>query len=520
MLYTFTVLIDLSSTFTDISPPKKPDKMMTIRKKLLIIFSIGLVLTIIGLTTGILWFMIYSSILNTQLSLTPTSTSYKLWEITPIPMYLKIYMFNLTNYEDFISNNESKTKPNFVEMGPYVFREVDYKVEQKWHDNDTITYQRKRVWHFDKSLSKGDLNDKVTNINPVTASVGYALRHKKPILRDIVDRVMKSVGQQLIITKSVNELLFEGYEDTMLKIAQKINFTEIPFTRFAWFYGRNGSASYDGTFNMLTGKSNLLDVGIVKEWNFNNRVSYYPGECGEIRGTNGDLWPPLPDNKTVSFFVPDICTSMSVTYDNTTIHEGLIGAKYISDDTIFDNGSIVPSRSCYCEGECVPSGALNISLCKWGAPAFISLPHFYLADPSYRENINGMKPSKEKHELSISIEPKTGVPLYVHAQLQLNLLMQPDHEMSMFKNIKKTFIPMLWFTQEAYLTSNYAHIIKFIIILESLGSITCYGIACIGILIISTGIFLYIKHGLGEEENQVLLSNKSNENDDISTVNE
>lgn len=90
----------------------------------------------------------------------------------------------------------------------------------------------------------------------------------------------------------------------------------------------------------------------------------------------------------------------------------------------------------------------------------------------------------------------------------------------MFKNIKKTFIPMLWFTQEAYLTSNYAHIIKFIIILESLGSITCYGIACIGILIISTGIFLYIKHGLGEEENQVLLSNKSNENDDIGIVNE
>lgn len=50
---------------------------------------------------------------------------------------------------------------------------------------------------------------------------------------------MKSLGQQLIITKSVNELLFEGYEDTMLKIAQKINFTEIPFTKFAWFYGVN-----------------------------------------------------------------------------------------------------------------------------------------------------------------------------------------------------------------------------------------------------------------------------------------
>lgn len=494
--------------------------MMTIGKKLVIIFSIGLVLIILGLTTGICWSMIYSSILNAELSLTPTSTSYKLWKETPIPMYLKIYMFNLTNYEDFISSSESKVKPNFVEMGPYVFREVDYKVGQIWNDNDTITYQRKRVWHFDKSLSVGSLDDNVTNINPITASVAYALRQKKPILRDLVDRIMKAIGQKLIITKSVNELLFEGYEDIVLKIARKMNFSGIPYNKFAWFYGRNGSASYDGTFNMLTGKSNLLDVGIVKEWNFNSRVSYYPKTCGEVKGTNGDLWPPLPNNKTITFFVPDICTSMSVTYENTIVHEGLTGVKYISDDTILDNGTKVNSRLCYYDGERIPSGVLNISLCKWGAPAFISLPHFYLADPSYRENIDGMEPSKIKHELSISIEPKTGVPLNVHAQLQLNLLVQHDSAMSMFKNVKTTFVPMLWFTQEAYLTADYARIIKFINILETLGSITSYGIACIGVLIISIGIFLYIKHSFNGEENQVLLSSKSNENDGIATTNE
>lgn len=50
---------------------------------------------------------------------------------------------------------------------------------------------------------------------------------------------MKAMGQKLIITKSVNELLFEGYEDTMLKIARKMNFSEIPFNKFAWFYEVN-----------------------------------------------------------------------------------------------------------------------------------------------------------------------------------------------------------------------------------------------------------------------------------------
>lgn len=144
---------------------------------------------------------------------------------------------------------------------------------------------------------------------------------------------MKGIGEKLIITKTVNELLFEGYDDIMLKLARKAKATQIPFPKFAWFYDvnftlillkrrndlnniyiifyylqRNNSASYDGTFNMLTGKSNLFELGIVKEWNFQDRVSYYPGECGIVQGTNGDLWPPLPDNKTISFFVSDICT--------------------------------------------------------------------------------------------------------------------------------------------------------------------------------------------------------------------
>lgn len=76
----------------------------------------------------------------------------------------------------------------------------------------------------------------------------------------------------------------------------------------------------------------------------------------------------------------------------------------------------------------------------------------------------------------------------------------------MFQNVTTTFVPMLWFTQEATLTSNYASIIKFIIILESLGSVTLFGIAAIGILVLSIGLFLFIRHRLRGEESQTLLS--------------
>lgn len=98
--------------------------------------------------------------------------------------------------------------------------------------------------------------------------------------------------------------------------------------------------------------------------------------------------------------------TLDLTYENTTKVEGLTGNKYIGNKYMLDNGQSVPSRQCYCpNGNCGPSGALNISSCKFGAPAFVSMPHFYLADPSYTKDISGMSPDKNKHELFIVLEP-------------------------------------------------------------------------------------------------------------------
>lgn len=81
---------------------------------------------------------------------------------------------------------------------------------------------------------------------------------------------------------------------------------------------------------------------------------------------------------------------------------------------------------------------------------------------------------------------------------------------SMFENIKKTYIPMMWFTQEANLTASYAHTVKIFLILPTLGTVTCFGIAGIGLLIFFIGIFIYIRQKLRGEENQVLLSKYDN----------
>jgi hypothetical protein len=53
----------------------------------------------------------------------------------------------------------------------------------------------------------------------------------------------------------------------------------------------------------------------------------------------------------------------------------------------------------------MPSGVRSISKCRFGAPAFVSFPHFYEADPSYLQNINGLSPEQDLHEFYVAVEP-------------------------------------------------------------------------------------------------------------------
>lgn len=57
-----------------------------------------------------------------------------------------------------------------------------------------------------------------------------------------------------------------------------------------------------------------------------------------------------------------------------------------------------------------------------------------------------MNPSKEDHEFSVAVEPRTGIPLKINAQLQINVLMKP-YEWTPLNNVPEIMMPMFWFRQ-------------------------------------------------------------------------
>lgn len=112
------------------------------------------------------------------------SLNYNNWIETPIPMYLKFMMFNWTNAHEIQATNY---KPNLTEVGPYVFLEKHTRVNVTFHpENDTVSFDQIRTWHFMPNMSVGTLDDNITNVN-VVAVVSQAFPFFFFLLRLLIE---------------------------------------------------------------------------------------------------------------------------------------------------------------------------------------------------------------------------------------------------------------------------------------------------------------------------------------------
>lgn len=187
----------------------------------------------------------------------------------------------------------------------------------------------------------------------------------------------------ITVTRTVRELLFDGYDDDLLTLVKANGnpaFPKPPFDRFGWFVDRNNSWEYDGNFTMFTGEEDIFDLGKLQMWKFNENVEMFRGKCDKVQGTTGELWPPIREGQTpaLSVFASDICRSVTVQYESKFSKFGINGYKWVADERVFDNGVRHPEMACYCLSDEVSCpdllpGVFNASACEFSFKSNFSL---------------------------------------------------------------------------------------------------------------------------------------------------
>ncbi|KAM7354262.1 peste isoform 1-T2 [Cochliomyia hominivorax] len=422
--------------------------------------GVGLLAILAGVYLYLNWIDMFTQMRGKEMALSEKSPAYEGWKVSPLPLNFDVYLFNWTNPEDFYIG--SKKKPRFEQLGPYRFREAPDKVDIQWHTNHTVSFRKKAIFNFDQENSNGTLEDKITTVDTVAHSAALRLKNKSSFEQFFFNRGLVAYNKKFYITKTANEWLFAGYQDPFVTIGSYVSkltsAIEVPFDRIGWLYTRNNSAYYEGHFNMFTGGGDVTKMGQIHEWNFKTHNGAFEGECGHVKGSMGEFFPPnLTPKDSVFLYVPNICRAVPLDYTETVSIHGVTAYKYSGTERSVDNGTLYPENKCFCiNGKCEASGVFNISPCKFNSSIYMSYPHFYKADPVYLNAVEGLKPEKEKHEFFMTLEPNAGVPMDVGGGFQANYLLESVGGINGFKNLPRTFIPIMWAEERVRVTPEIA----------------------------------------------------------------
>jgi len=474
---------------------------------------------------------LYSYIMKLQMVVEEGSYSYSMWQKTPIPMYNKIYYFNCTNAHDVMKYN---SKPLLKQVGPYVFREEHEKTNITFNKSDyTVQYMQKKFWYFDAEKSSGSLDDEIFTLNMVAVAASDATRYPGrfgeddyPFMRGMMDMALGFCNEEMFIKVRVGNLTFDGVDSEMLHmgdvdgdLGEAIG-ANIPYDKFGWFYARNGSESYDGLFEMYTGEDDIYKVGQISRWNNKNNLGdLYPQPCDRLEGSAGEFFPQDQGKTSISYFTPDLCRPIHFNFKEETKVMGVSGYKYMLDEGFVANSTFNSTNSCYnpeldlmvdlpvdcpSEDDCtdgppvfhpigpqlnmhLPNGLLNVSTCKYNSPAYVSFPHFYLADPALLDQFHpdsDLNPNEEEHSAYLSLMPKQGIPLEVAIRMQINILYRPftGFPIHMFEDTEPTFYPAVWFETTTELPDDLASQLRLLEWVPALGNIMGGVFAGLGLL--------------------------------------
>jgi len=409
-------------------------------------FLTGLLLIIGGILVLLLFRSFVHNLIMSKIPLQPGSQVTEAWINPPVRPLLQLYFFNTTNPAGFLRGE----KPRLVEVGPYVYEEEWQKVNVSWEgEGHRVKYRLKKVFRYRQDLS-GELkeSDRLTLPNvPMFASVNQ-MKNAGRLVQSALSSMLEILKQEVFNSTSVRDIIW-GYDHPLIKLGNDVLPKEkkLPFDKFGFFVNKNHSVS--GIWETMTGVDDVKNVAKVISFDGETMLDFWgDDECNSIKGTDGSLFHPgVQQNETLYIFNKDLCQSLPLVFQEEVVHHGMNTFRFVPPANLFGTPQENPRNRCFCpNSQCPKSGLFNVSACQFGSPIMLSWPHFFQADPLLLDAVEGLHPSKKKHQFQIDILPKMGVGMRAAVKSQINLVMKQMDTVRKLKGVRDIIYPILWFT--------------------------------------------------------------------------
>ncbi|CAB0034284.1 unnamed protein product [Trichogramma brassicae] len=469
----------------------------------------GISAVVLGILVGWVFFpMLLEQQTHAQVNLKEGGEMRDIWSKFPFPLEFKVFLFNITNPDEI----EKGEKPRVQQVGPYFFEEWQEKVDlADREEDDSVEYALKNKWIFVPEKSEGLTgNEELVLPHLFILSLAMTVSRTMPKSMALANKAIDSIFKHptsLFQKMTAMDFLFNGLpvdctvEDfagtaVCSRVKEQAEGTLVPDGtdryRFSLLGARNDTA-VKKRVRVKRGIEVLNEIGLVTEWDGKlNIAKWNDTYCDTLNGTDGTIFhPQLFETENVVSFSPELCRSLSASFEEKSSVEGVPTNRY---GIFLGDPNTDPSQRCYCPSpdNCLKAGVMDLFKCV-EVPLVASHPHFYLADPEYLQMVDGLDPSKDEHAVIVDFEPITGTPLNARKRLQYNMMVHKVDKLRLMHNFSEALLPLFWVEEGVVLPEDLMSKIKMSLLFLTVSAYLIWIQIIVGLCLTAFGGYLYYK---------------------------
>ncbi|CAH1403132.1 unnamed protein product [Nezara viridula] len=384
----------------------------------------------------------YEIVFRQKVTFYPDSEEFVMWEKPEVELYLKVYLFNVTNSEEFMSGKENKLR--FQQTGPYVYRELMHHSNATFNENGTITSIPVHPLVYMPHMTNGSQDDYLIMPNIALLSFAQVMRDASIFTRLGVNMLIKNTKTQPLVRMTAKEFMF-SYKSTLLTIGNSFLPNWIHFDKLGLIdrmYNFDGDSS-----TTFSGQKDIRRSGLIDNYRGTPYLPHWPSPpCNNVSyASDGTKFPSrITKDQELLFFRRSLCRSMPLVRVGEEVVSGMHAYRYNFKKNALDNGEVDPKNKCFCKNKCFPRGIFDVQDCYYGFPIALSYPHFMDADPKVLDSVEGLKPDHDLHHTYFVINEESGLPLNVSVKMQINMVFDDLSKISNVPRFSHRILPMLW----------------------------------------------------------------------------
>ncbi|XP_044018311.1 scavenger receptor class B member 1-like isoform X2 [Aphidius gifuensis] len=385
----------------------------------------------------------YELIFKFKVTFSKGGEIFEMWRKPQVELFLKVYLFNVTNHEEYMSGKADKL--HFKQVGPYVYKEGLEHANITFNDNGTVTAIPKHPLTYIAEKSAGAEDDILFLPNIALLSIANVMKDASYFTRWPLNLLIKQTNARPIVKMTAKEFMF-GYESALVTLGNNVMPSWIKFDKLGLI---DRMYDFEGDFETVyTGETDVRLTGLIDKYNGDSNLPQWTGKCANVAGaSDGTKFPSyIEPNDTLLFFRKSLCRSARMVRTGDAVVKGLHSYRYKFMDDELDNGVNNTENKCFCRhGRCLPAGMIDVTDCYYGFPIALTFPHFYKADPSLLNAVVGLEPRQDLHESYFIIQPKSGLPVDIAFRFQINMALQDIKAISNTDGFSNMVLPLLWF---------------------------------------------------------------------------